>query len=70
MFWRRNYSMKHKCYAFSGYKQTNNVCFVYLECKLQQSSYGWCISKKKCKKTVEKKYSQKIMQQTRYRKFF
>ena len=31
MFLRKNYSMKSKCYIFSDYKRTNNVCFVYLE---------------------------------------
>ena len=56
MFWRPNDSMKGKCYVFSGYKQRNKLCLVYLECKLQQDSYGWCIFKLKCKKTVEKTY--------------
>ena len=47
--------MKGKCYVFSGYEQRNKVCFVYLECKLQQDRYGWCIFKLKCQKAVETK---------------
>ena len=41
MFWRQNYSIKGKCYIFSGDKQTNNVCFVNLECKLPQDTDVW-----------------------------
>ena len=54
MFWRPKSSMKGKCYVFSGDKQRNKACFVYLECKLQQDTYGWYIFKLKCQKTVEK----------------
>ena len=32
--------MKNKCDVFNGYKQRNKVRLVYLECKLQQDSYG------------------------------
>ena len=28
--------MSGKCYVFSGYKQRNKVCLLYLERKLQQ----------------------------------
>ena len=28
--------MNGKCYVFSGYKQRNKVCLLYLERKLQQ----------------------------------
>ena len=45
MFWRPKVSMKGKCYVFSGFKQRIKVCLVYLEFKLQQESYGWCIFK-------------------------
>ena len=37
--------MKGKYYVFCSHKQKNKVFFVYLECKLQQDSYGWCILK-------------------------
>ena len=43
-FWRRKASMKGKCYALIGYKQRNTMCLEYLECKLQEDSYAWCIS--------------------------
>ena len=36
MFLTKNDSMKDKSYVFSGYKQRNNVCLVYLECHLQE----------------------------------
>ena len=32
--------MKSKCYVFSCYKQSNIVCLVYLESKLQQHWYA------------------------------
>ena len=54
MFWRTKDRMKGKCYVFSGYKQWNELCFFYLECKLQQDSYGWCFSKLKFKGKVKK----------------
>ena len=51
--------MKGKWDVFSGYKQTSKVCFMYLECKLQQDKYGWCIYKLKCHKMVERRYLEK-----------
>ena len=36
-----------KIYAFGGYKLGNNVCVVYLECKLQMDGYVSCIFKLK-----------------------
>ena len=36
--------MKVKWEAFRGYKQTSKVCFVYLECKLQEDSYVFASS--------------------------
>ena len=50
LFWRPKNTMKDKCYVFSGYKERNKDCLVYLECKLQEVSYGWCILKLKCQK--------------------
>ena len=63
MFWRPKDSMKGKCYVFSGYKQTNEMFFVYLECKVEHHRYGWCIFKKNCQKTVEKTYLETSKQQ-------
>ena len=40
MFSRPKNNMKDKYYVFSDYKQRNMMCFVYLECKRQQDSYG------------------------------
>ena len=40
LFRRPKDRMKCKCDVFSGYKQRNKLCLVYLECKLQQDSYG------------------------------
>ena len=51
---RPNDSMEDKCYVLNGYKQRNNVCFKYLECKLQEDRYGWWIFKLKCHKTAER----------------
>ena len=48
--------MKEKWYVFAGYKQRNNVWLIYLECKLQQDRYGWCIFKLKLQKTAERRY--------------
>ena len=50
--------MKCKCYAFNGYEQRNKVCFVYLECNLQQNRYGRCIFKLRYHKKVERAYSE------------
>ena len=70
MFWRAKDSMKRKCYFFSGYKQRKNMCLVYLEWKLQQDRYRWCIFKLKYHKTVEKAYLHRRKQQTAHRWFF
>ena len=40
MFRRAKKSMKDKCYAFSRYKQTNKVLFLYFQCKRQEDRYG------------------------------
>ena len=40
MFSTPKINMKDKCYVFSGCKGRKNMCFVYLECKLQQYRYG------------------------------
>ena len=66
MFWKPKDSMKGKCYIFSSYKQTNKVCLVYLEWKLQQDSYGWYILKLKDQKAVERTYLEASKQQTSY----
>ena len=50
MFWRSKKSMKCECYVFSGYKQRNKVCLVYLENDLRQNRYSWCVFKLKCRK--------------------
>ena len=59
--------MKDKYDVFRVYKQRNKVRLVYLEFKLQQYRYGWCISKLKCQKTVETTYLETSKQQTKYR---
>ena len=56
MFSEPKKCMKGKCLVFKDYKQKNKVCLVYLEFKLRQDSYGWCIFKLKCQKTVETTY--------------
>ena len=50
MFWTPKNSIKGKCYVFSGYEQKNQVCLVYLGCKLDQHNYDWCIFKQKFEK--------------------
>ena len=35
--------MEGKCYVFSCYKQGNKDCLLYLEGKMQQGTYAWCI---------------------------
>ena len=62
--------MKGKSYVFSYYKQINKVCLVYLECKLHQDRYDWCISNLKCQRTVESTYLKTGKQETRYRLCF
>ena len=66
MFWTANHSMKGKCDVFRGYKETSKVCFLYLECKVQEDRCVWCIYKFKCHKTVERRYLATSKQQTRY----
>ena len=39
-FGRSKDSLKGKYYVFSHFKQRKKMCSVYLECKLQQDSYG------------------------------
>ena len=65
MFWKQKDSVKAKWYVFSGYKQRNKVSLVYLDCKLEQVSYGWCIFKLKCQETEEGTYLETSKQQTR-----
>ena len=57
-------SMKSKYNPFSGYKRRYKVCLVYLEWKLQQDSYGWCIFKLKSQKGVERRCLKRSKQQT------
>ena len=66
MFWSLNESIKSKCYTLSGYKQTNDVCLVYLECKLRQVKYGRRIFKLKWQKMVERTYLGTFKQQAKY----
>ena len=40
MFWRPKEGMRSKYSVFSGSKERNKVCLVYLKCKLQQNSSG------------------------------
>ena len=46
--------MKAKSCVFSGNKEGNKVCFVYVEFKLQQKRYAWLIFKLKNQIKVEK----------------
>ena len=66
MFWQRKDSMKTKCYVFSGYRQRNKECLMYLEGKLQQDRYGWCIFKLTWQETVERTYLETIKIGRRY----
>ena len=52
---------------FQPVKTNNKVCLVYIQCKLQQDSCGYCSYKLKCLKTEEIRYFQANKQQTRYR---
>ena len=67
MFWRPKDIMEGKCYVFSGHKQRNKVCLVYLECKLKQDRYRWSTFKLKCQKTVERTYLETSKLQRRHR---
>ena len=48
MFWKSKDRIKSKCSVFSSFKQRIKVCMVYLECKLQEYRYGWCLFDIKC----------------------
>ena len=58
MFSRPKNNMKRKWFRFrfSGYKERNKVCLVYLEWKLWQDIYDWCLLKLKWQKTAERTY--------------
>ena len=62
----RKDSKKGKYYVLRSFKQRNNVCSVYLECKLTQYTYGWCIFKLKYWKMVENTYLETRKQQRSY----
>ena len=62
--------MKGKSYVFRYFYQRSKVCLVYLKCKLQQDSYGWCISNLKCQRTVESTYLKKSKLERGYRLYF
>ena len=55
----------HEYCGFSGYKQRNKIDLVYLECKVHQGSYGWCIFKLKGEKIQEKRYIERNILQPR-----
>ena len=67
MFWRLTDNMKGKYDTFSGYKQRNKLCFVYLDLKHQQRRSCWCIFKLKWQKREEKIDLETSKQQSRYR---
>ena len=48
--------MKGKWYVFSGYNERHTMGLVYLQSKVQEDRYGWCIFKLKGQKTEEKTY--------------
>ena len=50
MFWTSKDSEKRKWYAFSGYKQKNKICFVYLLYFIVIGSFFQVDIKKKKKK--------------------
>ena len=53
MFWKLKGSMKCKWFAWSSYKQRNNVYLLFLECELQHERYGWWIFELRYQKMVE-----------------
>ena len=61
---------KVKCYSFSSYKKRKKMWLVCLGGKLGDDSYGWCIFRLKCQKTVEIRYLEKNKQERRYRLYF
>ena len=70
MFWKSKDCIKSKCSVFSSFKQRTKVCMVYLECKLQEYRYGWCLFDLKCYETVYRTYSERSKQQTKVSLFF
>ena len=46
--------MAGRSYVFGDYKQTNKMCLVYLESKLQHDRDSWWMLKSKCQKMVER----------------
>ena len=44
IFRRPRHTMKGKCEDFSCHKERNEMCLVYLECKLQEVKYGYAFS--------------------------
>ena len=46
--------MKGKYYVFCGYKETNTMYFVYLECRMPQDNHGWRTWLKNAGKSHEK----------------
>ena len=70
MFRRSNHSMKINWDVFRCYKLTSKVFFVYLECKLQQDRYVWCIYKSRCHKTVQRRYLATSKEIIRYGWYF
>ena len=52
MFSRIKHSIKAKCYVLGKYNLKNKVCFVYLQRKLRQDSYGWSILKVKIPENI------------------
>ena len=65
MFWTPNETVKVKSYVFSGDKQRNNVCLVYLEYKLPEDIYGSKMFQLKCQKSAGIWYYGKSKQQTK-----
>ena len=66
MFWRPRDSLRVKYYTFSCYKQTNEVCLEYIDCKLQQDRYGNAFFKLNGEEMVERAYLEKRKEQKRY----
>ena len=64
MFSRPKYIKNGKCYVFSGYKERNNVPFVFLECKLKKDRCGWYFFNLNWSKTIETIYLERRKQQT------
>ena len=58
MFWRPDHSMKVNWDVLRDYKETSKVCFVYLECKLQQDRYVWCMFDVYASSNARKRYKE------------